>query len=213
MDSKKAKIAIIDNGKEKRLQEWNKADALFFCGVLRRERTDLYDYVREVLQKMNSVQTDAIGYCLEPMPEGYGKCKQEEGKKPSFNSILNEDDLKQLADLSNEFGVFAEPRQVTPHILAAFFRMEQTGLKVKKLRILCAMLSSLASYGFITYNWQSPIYTHRLLRAYKKDGYLNRSDLSTANGAIHAVLMDERMSKIGAVIKKLKLTREGKKKH
>ena len=213
MDSKKAKIAIIDNGKEKRLQEWNKADALFFCGVLRRERTDLYDYVREILQKMNSVQTDAIGYCLEPMPEGYGKCKQEEGKKPSFNSILNEDDLKELADLSNVFGVFAEPRQVTPRILAAFFRMEQTGLKVKKLRILCAMLSSLASYGFITYNWQSPIYTHRLLRAYKKEGYLNRSDLSTANGAIHAVLMDERMSKIGTVIKKLKLTREGKKKH
>lgn len=32
MDSKKAKIAIIDNGKEKRLQEWNKADALFFVG-------------------------------------------------------------------------------------------------------------------------------------------------------------------------------------
>ena len=115
MDSKNAKIAIIDNGKEKRLLEWNKADALFFCGILRRERTDLYDYVREVLQKMNSVQKDAIGYCLEPMPEGYGKCKQEEGKKPSFNSILNEDDLKELADLSNEFGVFAEPRQVAFH--------------------------------------------------------------------------------------------------
>ena len=98
MDSKIVMFAISDNGKEKRLQEWNKADALFFCGVLRRERTDLYDYVREVLQKMNSVQTDAIGYCLGPMPEGYGKCKQEEGKKPSFNSILNEDDLKQLAD-------------------------------------------------------------------------------------------------------------------
>ena len=41
MDSKIVMFAIIDNGKEKRLQEWNKADALFFCGVLRRERTDL----------------------------------------------------------------------------------------------------------------------------------------------------------------------------
>ena len=112
MDSKKAKIAIIDNGKVKTLQEWNKADALFFCEVLQRERTDLYDYVREVLQKMNSVQKDAIGYCLEPMPEGYGKCKQEIRKKPSFNSILNEHDLKQLADLSNEFGVFTETKKV-----------------------------------------------------------------------------------------------------
>lgn len=213
MDSKKAKIPIIVDGTAKELKEWNKADALFFCEVLKRDRTDLYDNVKEVLQNENHVPTADVGYCHEPMPEGYGKRQQERIKKSSFHSILNEKELEALADLSNDLEVFAEPRPVTPGVLAAFFRMESIGLRVKKLRILCAMLSSLASYGFITYNWQSPIYTHRLLRAFKKDGYLNRSDLSTANGAIHTVLMDERMSKIGTVIKKLRLIRDGKEKH
>ena len=39
MDSKKVMFAIIDNGKEKRLQEWNKADALFFLWDIK-ERED-----------------------------------------------------------------------------------------------------------------------------------------------------------------------------
>ena len=35
---------------------------------------------------------------------------------------------------------------------------------------------------------QAPIYKHKLLRAYKKEGYVNRSDLTTANHAINNVL-------------------------
>lgn len=47
----------------------------------------------------------------------------------------------------------------------------------------------------------------------KKDGYVNRSDLTTANNAINNVLMDDRVSVIEQTIKMLAKTHVLKEKH
>lgn len=99
--------------------------------------------------------------------------------------------------------VFAHPVTLTKEMLVAFFKCEQTELKVRNLRLLCAIMQALSNYGHIGKNWQAPIYKHKLLRAYKKEGYVNRSDLTTANHAINNVLMDERVKTIIKTVKSL----------
>ena len=95
------------------------------------------------------------------------------------------------------------PITLTKEVLGAFFRCEQTELKVRNLRLLCAVMQALSNYGHIGKYWQAPIYKHKLLWAYKKAGYVNRSDLTTANHAINNVLMDERVKTIIKTIKSL----------
>ena len=79
--------------------------------------------------------------------------------------------------------------------------------------MLCVLLSSLSSHGLIAKNWQAPIYQNNLIAAMKKDGYVNRSDLTTANNAINNVLMDDRVSVIEQTIKMLAKTHVLKEKH
>ena len=88
----------------------------------------------------------------------------------------------------NEIGFVDYPNTVTKDCLATFFRCEQTGMKVRNLRLFCAMMSALASYGYIGRYWQAPIYKCQLLVAYKKGGYIGRSDLTTAHHAINSVI-------------------------
>ena len=99
--------------------------------------------------------------------------------------------------------VFAHPITLTKEVLGAFFRCEQTELKVRNLRLLCAAMQALSNYGHIGKNWQAPIYKHKLLWAYKKAGYVNRSDLTTANHAINNVVMDYRIERINHIVRSL----------
>lgn len=99
--------------------------------------------------------------------------------------------------------IFAHPVTLTKEVLGAFFKSEQTELKVRNLRLLCAVMQALSNYGYIGKYWQAPIYKHKLLRAYKKEEYVNRSDLTTANHAINNVLMDERVKTIIKTVKSL----------
>ena len=99
--------------------------------------------------------------------------------------------------------IFAHPVTLTKEVLGAFFKCEQTELKVRNLRLLCAVMQALSNYGYIGKYWQAPIYKHNLLWAYKKEGYVNRSDLTTANHAINNVLMDERVKTIIKTVKSL----------
>ena len=69
--------------------------------------------------------------------------------------------------------------------------------------MFCVLLSSLSYHGLIARNWQAPIYQNNLIGAFKKDGYVNRSDLTTAYNAINNVLMDERVSVIEKTVKML----------
>ena len=140
--------------------------------------------------------------CMEPNPEGY-RAVSYQRRKASFHSELTRDELHTLALLCNEMGIFSEPDPVTTDTLTAFFRMEHSGLRIRKIRMLCVLLSSLSYHGLIARNWQAPIYQNNLIGAFKKDGYVNRSDLTTAYNAINNVLMDERVSVIEKTVKML----------
>ena len=139
--------------------------------------------------------------CEEPPPLGH-YCTSEM-KTPTFKSSFNDGQLDILVKMLDDMMVFAHPITLTKEVLGAFFRCEQTELKVRNLRLLCAAMQALSNYGHIGKNWQAPIYKHKLLWAYKKAGYVNRSDLTTANHAINNVLMDERVKTIIKTIKSL----------
>ena len=114
--------------------------------------------------------------------------------------------------MCNELEIFAYPHPVTADHLAAFFRMEPTGLRVNKLRLFSAMLFELKENGFIGRNWQSPIYSYNLLRPRKKEGFVNRSDLTTATNQIHGIKNDNRINFIKKTIQKMYSSRKNSQK-
>ena len=210
--------AIINDGEEKRVQNWSKAEVLDWLRTIKHERMDLYEAITAAIIKEHArdycfeEQKNDGHVCVEQNPEEYGKRMYQRGKA-SFHSELTLDELQTLALLCNEMGIFSEPDPVTTDTLTAFFRMEHSGLRVRKIRMLCVLLSSLSYHGLIAKNWQAPIYQNNLIAAMKKDGYVNRSDLTTANNAINNVLMDDRVSVIEQTIKMLAKTHVLKEKH
>lgn len=194
MDRKATFVAIENDGQKRTIENWKKADMLLLLEALREKNQDLYafmqDYVTKGYRQMNLVGIQ----CKEPPPLGISSTNEK--KTPTFKSSLNDGQLEILVQMLDDMMVFAHPITLTKEVLRAFFRCEQTELKVRNLRLLCTVMQALSNYGYIGKYWQAPIYKHKLLWAYKKEGYINRSDLTTANHAINNVLMDERVKTI-----------------
>lgn len=205
MDKKTYYVAVNENGTQRNIESWEKADVLLLLEALCRERLDLYVILQERII-LDCKQIGMVGIqCEEPPPTTvFSNCIGKKSQCPSFKSELCDAQLETLADLMNEIGFVDYPNTVTKDCLATFFHCEQTGMKVRNLRLFCAMMSALASYGYIGRYWQAPIYKCQLLVAYKKGGYIGRSDLTTAHHAINSVIMDERVEKIVKTIKKLR---------
>lgn len=201
MDRKATFVAIENDGQKRTIENWKKADMLLLLEALREKNEDLYafmqDYVTKGYRQMNLVGIQ----CKEPPPLGISSTNEK--KTPTFKSSLNDGQLEILVQMLDDMMVFAHPITLTKEVLRAFFRCEQTELKVRNLRLLCTVMQALSNYGYIGKYWQAPIYKHKLLWAYKKEGYINRSDLTTANHAINNVLMDERVKTIIKTVKSL----------
>ena len=205
MDKKTYYVAVDKNGTQRNIENWTKADILLLLETLCRERMDLYASLKDCIVS-DCKQMGMVGIqCEEPPPMGkYGKRTETETKPCTFKSILGNRQLEILSGLMNDVGFIAYPNPITKDCLSLFFRCERTGMKVRNLRLFCAMMSALASYGYIGRYWQSPIYKCRLLVAYQKDGYVGRSDLTTAHHAINSVMMDARVEKIIKTVKELR---------
>lgn len=201
MESKSTFVAIENDGQKRTIENWKKADILLLLEALRIKNQDLYVFMQDCVAK-GYRQMNLVGIqCEESPPLGH-YCTSEK-KTPTFKSSLNDGQLEILVKTFDDMMVFAHPVTLTKEVLGAFFRCEQTALKVRNLRLLCAAMQALSNYGHIGKYWQAPIYKHKLLRAYKKEGYVNRSDLTTANHAINNVLMDERVKTIIKTVKSL----------
>ena len=201
MESKSTFVAIENDGQKRTIENWKKADILLLLEALRIKNQDLYVFMQDCVAK-GYRQMNLVGIqCEEPPPLGH-YCTSEM-KTPTFKSSFNDGQLDILVKTFDDMMVFAHPVTLTKEVLGAFFRCEQTALKVRNLRLLCAAMQALSNYGHIGKYWQAPIYKHKLLWAYKKAGYVNRSDLTTANHAINNVLMDERVKTIIKTIKSL----------
>ncbi|MGM9726489.1 MAG: hypothetical protein ACI3YJ_02630, partial [Prevotella sp.] len=176
--------------------------------TIKHDRMDLYETITAAIIKEHArgyciVEARNDGHvCMEDNPEEYEK-RVYQRRKTSFRSELTQDELQALASLCNDMGIFSEPAPVTTETLTAFFSMEHSGLRVRKIRLLCVLLSSLSYHGLIARNWQAPIYQNNLIAAFRKDGSINRSDLTTAHNAINNVLMDERVCIIEKAVKQL----------
>ena len=201
MESKATFVAIENDGQKRTIENWKKADMLLLLEALRVKNQDLYVFMQDCVTK-GYRQMNLVGIqCKEPPP--LGNYPTSEKKTPTFKSSFNDEQLEILVKMLDDMMVFAHPITLTKEVLGAFFRCEQTELKVRNLRLLCAVMQALSNYGHIGKYWQAPIYKHKLLWAYKKAGYVNRSDLTTANHAINNVLMDERVKTIIKTIKSL----------
>lgn len=201
MERKATFVAIENDGQKRTIENWKKADILLLLEALRIKNQDLYAFMQDCVTK-GYRQMNLVGIqCEEPPPLGH-YCTSEK-KTPTFKSSLNDGQLEILMQMFDDMMVFAHPIALTKEVQGAFFRCEQTELKVRNLRLLCAIMQALSNYGHIGRYWQAPIYKHKLLWAYKKDGHVNRSDLTTANYAINNVLMDERVKTIIKTIKSL----------
>lgn len=201
MERKATFVAIENDGQKRTIENWKKADILLLLEALRVRNQDLYVFMQDCVTK-GYRQMNLVGIqCEEPPPLGH-YCTSKK-KTPTFKSSLNDGQLEILVQMLDDMMVFAHPITLTKEVLRAFFKCEQTELKVHNLRLLCAVMQALSNYGHIGKYWQAPIYKHKLLRAYKKEGCVNRSDLTTANHAINNVLMDERVKTIIKTVKSL----------
>lgn len=198
---RKATFVAIENDGQRTIENWKKADILLLLEALRVKNQDLYVFMQDCVAR-GYRQMNLVGIqCEEPPPLGH-YCTSEK-KTLTFKSSLNDGQLEILVKMLDDMMVFAHPVALNKEVLGAFFRCEQTELKVHNLRLLCVAMQALSNYGHIGKYWQAPIYKHKLLRAYKKEGYINRSDLTTANHAINNVLMDERVKTIIKTVKSL----------
>ena len=201
MERKTTFVAIENDGQKRTIENWKKADILLLLEALRVRNQDLYVFMQDCVTK-GYRQMNLVGIqCKEPPPLRIYRTNEK--KTPTFKSSLNDGQLEKLVKMLNDIMVFAHPVMLTKEVLGAFFKCEQTELKVRNLRLLCAVMQALSNYGHIGKYWQAPIYKHKLLWAYKKEGYVNRSDLTTANHAINNVLMDERVKTIIKTVKSL----------
>ena len=203
MDKKTYYVAVDSDGTRRKIESWTKADVLLLLETLCREKMDLYTILQERII-LDCKQMGMVGIQCEEPPPAVASMGTEKKQRLSFKSVLSDPQLEVLADLMNEVGLVANPNPMSKECLSSFFRCEQTGMKVRNLRLFCAMMSALANYGHIGRYWQAPIYKCQLLVAYQKDGCVGRSDLTTAHHAINSVIMDERVEKIVRTVKRLR---------
>ena len=202
MDKKTYYVAVDGDGTRRKIESWTKENVLLLLETLCRERMDLYTILQDRIV-LDCKQMGMVGIQCEEPPPVVVSMGSEKKQRPSFKSVLSDPQLAVLADLMNDVGLVANPNPMTKECLGLFFRCEQTGMKVRNLRLFCAMMSALENYGYIGRYWQAPIYKCQLLVAYQKDGCVGRSDLTTAHHAINSVIMDERVEKIVKTIKRL----------
>ena len=209
MKNEKIYFAIVKDGEEKRVANWRKADAKLLVETLRTERGDLLTVVKEACMALGLVQTTGNEVLTDVSLVDYHQAtvvrplKTDKHGQPRLRSTLEAGELELLAEMCNEVEIFSYPQPVAAAHLAAFFSMEQTGLKVNNLRLLSAMLIELKENGFIGRNWQSPIYSYNLLRPRRKDGFVNRSDLTTASNKIQGTKNDNRIKIIAKTIQNM----------
>lgn len=168
MERKATFVAIENDGQKRTIENWKKADILLLLEALRVRNQDLYAFMQDCVTK-GYRQMNLVGIqCEEPPPLGH-YCTSKK-KTPTFKSLFNDGQLEILVKILDDMMIFAHPVTLTKEVLGAFFKCEQTELKVRNLRLLCAVMQALSNYGYIGKYWQAPIYKHKLLRAYKKRG-------------------------------------------
>lgn len=200
MERKRIFVAIETDGKGKRVENWGKEHVLGLLRVMKDKRADLYAVVEEHFADRWGGVCDEVGMCMEPsVGEIYGAVRNK--AVVSFNSVLTDAQMEVLAELVNEFHIFT--KKATVEVLAAFFRCEMTGLKVRNLRLFCALMTTLSNHEYIGPYWQAPIYRNRLLLSPLKKGTVNRRDLAVSNYAINNVVMDNRVERINQVVRGL----------
>lgn len=194
-----------------RIETWTASDIQLFVKTLREKRQDLFDQLENLLlsdvaqkQKYSFFVDRETAFARESLEETWNIGRNGNVQGLSFECKLESWQFERIAEVANAEGIFAHPSTITGKILESFFFLRGTELQVRNLRLFCALMSALSNYEFIKRYWQAPIYKGQLLRAYEKDGYVNRSDLTTANNAINSVLVDRRVERIMQVVKGLK---------
>lgn len=204
METRDYFVVVRLNSDSERIEKWTASDVQLFVKTLREERHDLFERLKTILLSSVGGKKQYSPPKEEDVVFVEESCVEMSKGRLSFECKLETWQLERLAEVANAERIFACPTTITGETLEAFFFLKGAELQVRNLRLFCALMSALSNYGYIKRYWQAPIYKGRLLRAYEKDDYVNRSDLTTATYAINSVYMDERVERIIKVVKGLK---------
>ncbi|WP_455640952.1 hypothetical protein [Parabacteroides sp.] len=120
-----------------------------------------------------------------------------------FESVLNDEQMKYLAECINEVKMFNA--SVSADDLKAIFACKpNTILKSKNNRYVAYFFSGLGYRELITSNWQSVIGNNKLFISSQKDSFLNQSDLSSATNNVKEVDVKGKYAIIEKYLKQVK---------
>lgn len=120
-----------------------------------------------------------------------------------FESVLNDEQVKYLAECINEVKMFNA--SVSGNDLKAIFACKpNTILKSKNNRYVAYFFSGLGYRELITSNWQSVIGNNKLFISSQKDSFLNQSDLSSATNSIKDIDIKGKYATIERYLKQVK---------
>lgn len=135
----------------------------------------------EKVNTASAVELSAPDTILLPLSaEEAGEPKKIVGDSNPFKCSFSPKEIELLAACINEVHIFTTT--ITPTILKDFFSCNLNGvLKSNNNRLLAYLMMQLSNYDFITRNWQSIIAYQEMIYKRRKDEYLTKNDLSTAN--------------------------------
>lgn len=150
-----------------------------------------YDDFLELSKEFNSAP-EQIGIATVDKPsisdatllsypvEETGEPKKIVGDSNPFKCSFSPQEIELLATCINEAHIFTTT--ITPEILKDFFSCTLNGvLKSNNNRLLAYLMMQLSNYDYISRNWQSVIAYQEMIYKRRKDEYLTKNDLSTAN--------------------------------
>lgn len=120
--------------------------------------------------------TTLLSYPVEEI----GEPKKIVGDPNPFKCSFSPKEIELLTTCINEAHIFTT--SITPAILKDFFSCTLNGvLKSNNNRLLAYLMMQLSNYDYISRNWQSVIACQEMIYKRRKDEYLTKNDLSTAN--------------------------------
>ena len=120
-----------------------------------------------------------------------------------FESVLNDEQVKYLAECINEVKMFNA--SVSADDLRAIFACKpNTILKSKNNRYVAYFFAGLGYRELITSNWQSVIGNNKLFISSQKDSFLNQSDLSSATNNVREIDIKGKYAIIERYLKQVK---------
>ena len=138
--------------------------------------------------------------------------EQNDHKVYSFCHNLRDDEIEVLTECVNKVNMFRTKKGITKEQLKSIFDCNpKVILKARSNRLVAHFFDHLSIHHFITNEWQAVVAKNQLIKASRKNKYVNQNDLSVAVSYLRTHFLEEEFTKIEDCVKNLKALREKEK--